>query len=314
MRLSAAPERQRGVWPFLRTHWLTLSVIAFIVYVAATNLTLVPYALVVASMLGVLVLLHEAAHYLIAKRAGLGIKEFAIGFGPRLLSRDRGGVTWSLRALPLGGFVNIEGMTVEQAAAEETPRERAYIYAPIWVRLSVVLGGVFANLLLAWAAATAIAFAAIGEVTVTRVLSAPLYGLVLLGRITKLSTLGLWQAVSTGGDGVSTVLTLPVDMQTGVAEAAGLGMSVWVYGLFVFFVLNIGVAVANVLPLAPFDGYHAFVAVLDGIRKIHARIKGTSFQPLRGAQLRIYAGATGVAVIGSMAFLLVRDAFRLSGF
>src|SRR5487761_1475271 len=55
-------------------------------------------------MLLVVVAVHELGHFLVAKRAGIMVQEFSIGFGPRLLSRMRGETRYSLRLLPLGGY------------------------------------------------------------------------------------------------------------------------------------------------------------------------------------------------------------------
>ncbi len=58
------------------------------------------------AVLGLLIVIHEAGHFLAATTQGIRVDGFSIGFGPALIKRQRKGVTYALRALPLGGFVS----------------------------------------------------------------------------------------------------------------------------------------------------------------------------------------------------------------
>ena len=56
------------------------------------------------------IFIHEFGHFYVGKKCGIGVKEFSIGFGPKIFwFRDRSGVIWKLSLLPLGGFVRFEG-------------------------------------------------------------------------------------------------------------------------------------------------------------------------------------------------------------
>ena len=56
------------------------------------------------------IFIHEFGHYYVGKRCGIGVQEFSIGFGPKLLGfRDKSGVVWKICILPFGGFVKFEG-------------------------------------------------------------------------------------------------------------------------------------------------------------------------------------------------------------
>lgn len=135
-------------------------------------------------ILVVLVLVHEVGHFVVAKRAGITVEEFGIGFPPRIASVTRGGTRYSLNWIPLGGFVrmlgedgNVEvrrlreqGLTDEEI---ERAMEGAFNRRPIWIRIAVLLAGVAMNFLLA-AALFAVAFSlprlvAYGPLTVTEV-------------------------------------------------------------------------------------------------------------------------------------------------
>ena len=60
--------------------------------------------------LAVLILVHEAGHFFVARAVGMTPRKFYIGFGPALVKRTRGGVEYGIAALPLGGYVKIPGM------------------------------------------------------------------------------------------------------------------------------------------------------------------------------------------------------------
>ena len=117
----------------------------------------------VAAFLGVLivlVLVHELGHFLVAKRAGITVEEFGIGFPPRITSRTWRGTRYSLNWIPLGGFVKMLGedgdvelrRLREQGLSErevEHAMTGAFNRRPIWVRIAVLLAGVVMNFVLA---------------------------------------------------------------------------------------------------------------------------------------------------------------------
>ena len=75
-------------------------------------------------ILGVIVFLHELGHFATAKYFGMPVSEFAIGMGPRIFSVRKGETVYSIRVLPLGGFVNIEGMQPENFDLERFKKEK----------------------------------------------------------------------------------------------------------------------------------------------------------------------------------------------
>ena len=88
----------------------------------------------------VMIVLHEFGHFITAKAAGMKVTEFFVGFGPRLWSIKRGETEYGVKALPLGGYCKIPGMTnLEQIAPEDEPR--TYRQKPFWRRLSVAVAG-----------------------------------------------------------------------------------------------------------------------------------------------------------------------------
>ena len=81
-----------------------------------------PWMLVFAVGVAISIMLHEFGHFYTARRSGMKVTQFFLGFGPRVWSTHRDGVEYGLRAIPLGGFVKILGMTnVDEVAPEDEP-------------------------------------------------------------------------------------------------------------------------------------------------------------------------------------------------
>ncbi len=93
---------------------------------------------------GLLVLVHELGHFATAKFTGMRVDEFAIGFGPKLISFTYGETVYSLRAVPLGGFNDIAGMD----PADNEAGERGYCSKPVGFRMIVILAGSVMNFIL----------------------------------------------------------------------------------------------------------------------------------------------------------------------
>jgi regulator of sigma E protease len=88
--------------------------------------------LVIVPILGVLMIAHEFGHFIVAKRSGITVEEFAIGFPPRLLSFTRGGVQYALNLIPLGAYVKMlgeEDPTAPGSFASQPKRIRAVVLA-----------------------------------------------------------------------------------------------------------------------------------------------------------------------------------------
>ena len=92
----------------------------------------------------VLVFFHELGHFLVAKATGMYVKEFAIGFGPKLFQKKYGETLYTLRLLPLGGFNNIAGMNLEK----QDDTGRGFYSKSVGARMAVILAGSFMNLLI----------------------------------------------------------------------------------------------------------------------------------------------------------------------
>ena len=107
-------------------------------------------------------LVHELGHFIVAKRAGITVEEFGIGFPPRIASIMWHGTRYSLNWIPLGGFVrmlgedgDVEIRRLREKGLSEPEVEHAMAGAfnrrPIWIRIGVLLAGVVMNFVLAGA-------------------------------------------------------------------------------------------------------------------------------------------------------------------
>jgi regulator of sigma E protease len=106
-------------------------------------------------MLSVLVLIHELGHYLVAKKFGIKVEEFGLGFPPKIWGKKIGETVYSLNALPIGGFVKLYGEDeagggkVSKGKQVTKDLHRAFFARPIYQRLLVVVAGVAMNFLMA---------------------------------------------------------------------------------------------------------------------------------------------------------------------
>lgn len=92
---------------------------------------------------GILVILHEAGHFFAAKSVGVRVNEFAIGMGPLIFKKRKGDTEYTLRALPLGGFVKMEGED------EESYDERSFSNKPIFSKIFILVAGSAMNFIFA---------------------------------------------------------------------------------------------------------------------------------------------------------------------
>ncbi len=97
----------------------------------------------------VLIILHEAGHFVAAKAVGMRVERFSLFFGPMVLRRRRGETEYGVGVIPLGGYVKITGMNPN----EDLPPEilpRAYYNQPVWKRVVTILAGPAVNILIAF--------------------------------------------------------------------------------------------------------------------------------------------------------------------
>src|SRR5579862_1546327 len=121
-------------------------------------ITLLAFAFV----LGVLVFVHELGHFLAAKRVGIKVLKFQLGFNPTILSVRRGDTEYSIGALPLGGFVKMAGENPDEVEHDEhgqvIKHPDEFLSKSKWQRFQVLVMGPVMNILLAFALSALVLF------------------------------------------------------------------------------------------------------------------------------------------------------------
>jgi len=120
-------------------------------------------AFVVALLLSVMI--HEAGHYLTAKRFGMKVTEFFVGFGQKIWSTQRGETEFGVKAIPAGGYCRIAGMTPREELSE-ADADRAFVKAGVTQRLIVLGAGSFLHFVIGFMLLLAL-FSAIGVTSLT---------------------------------------------------------------------------------------------------------------------------------------------------
>lgn len=100
-------------------------------------------ALKIIIVLGTLVTIHELGHFLVAKACNVKVHKFSIGFGKKILCKQKGETEYTLRLFPFGGFVQLEGED------EKSDDPRAFNNKPIWQRMLIIVAGATVNIVFA---------------------------------------------------------------------------------------------------------------------------------------------------------------------
>jgi len=101
-------------------------------------------------VLAILVFVHELGHFIAAKKSGIKVSEFGIGFPPRLWSKQKGETLYSINAIPFGGYVKIFGENPDEESVSGPEKARSFVNKPRHIQALVLVAGVFFNILFAW--------------------------------------------------------------------------------------------------------------------------------------------------------------------
>jgi len=247
-----------------------------------------PWALLFLLQVSALIVIHEGGHMVVARRCGMAVTEFFVGFGPVIVSVERGGTTWGLKALPIGGFVKIPGMSASEAV-DPALEARTYRAASLPRRLATVLAGPAANIVAAVLIFSVAAFVMAGSSralpgdgsgrsTVSQGLVPALVDGVDLAVDTSTATFEGFVAfvrspfgTATTADGteVENRFLSPVGASQFTQWTAESDPLIWLefVGL-----ISVSLAVANAMPFPPLDGGHAVTAVLEtGLSRLRRR-------------------------------------------
>ncbi len=283
---------------------ITLASIALLWILASSALWLLAF-------IGLIVLTHEGGHLVAARRAGMEPTEFFWGFGPEIVGFDIGKCRYGIKAIFLGGYVKLWGMTPTSELPEGVEEAGTYRAASHGGRLATILAGPGVN---------------IASAVVVFFLAELLDGNTLLASASA-SVGWVWFVIASTGESLwlfvreiqpylgavadtSGTVEPPVRFMSPVAQASTTGAVVdagLTTSLRWFGILSCAIGVVNLLPLPPLDGAHALVAASEKITQVVRRDRSVSLDVRR---LEPLAYATiGILVLLSITALVfdVRD-------
>lgn len=195
-------------------------------------------------LLGFLIILHEFAHYAVARLCNVKVNEFSVGFGKKILQRKVDGTVYSLRLIPLGGYVNLKGLD------EKNSDPDSYTSVSIWKRMFIILAGSIANILF-------------GIVTYF-VLITFLYGINTGLMATGNFFFSIFESLKmlfTGEVGLEQ-FTGPIGISSIISETKAVTEFIYLLAL-----VSLSLGVTNLLPIPPLDGFKFLLLLIEKIRR-----------------------------------------------
>jgi regulator of sigma E protease len=208
-------------------------------------------------LLGFLIIIHEAGHFVVAKLCKVKVNEFSIGFGKIIWKKQGKETLYTIRLIPLGGFVQMEGET------EESTDKRAFSNVNIPKRMAIVSAGAIVNIVFGiivyfiLVSTIGIQFADPAKDTL---LNRIYYGgiqtkefvISLLESIKMLFTSGLSVEQMTGPVGISQIVVQTTTLTNYI---------------YILSIISVSLGVTNLLPIPALDGGKIIILLIEAIRK-----------------------------------------------
>ena len=196
-------------------------------------------------LLGFLIFIHEGGHFLVAKLCNVKVNEFAIGFGPTIWSKQGKETKYALRAIPLGGFVSMEG------EESESEHERSYSNASIPKKIAIVAAGAIVNII---------------------------FGLIVYFVLVAVVYKNIAIAINATGGFIASIfesLKMLFTGNIGIKDLSGpVGISKVVSGttsianyIYIISAISVSLGVTNLLPIPALDGGKILLLIIEAIRK-----------------------------------------------
>ena len=198
----------------------------------------------IAFLLGFLIFIHELGHFLVAKLFNVKIKQFAIGFGPTIWKKQGKETSYEIKAIPMGGFVNMLG---EEEPVED---ERAYNKKSIPKKVCILLAGGAVNIIFGLIVCAIVASSILGIKN----------GILFTGEFLKVTFQGIGQ-LFTGQIGTEQLVGV-VGISDMVVETQGL-----MDFAYMLAVISVSLGVTNLLPFPPLDGGKILLLLIEAIRR-----------------------------------------------
>lgn len=208
-------------------------------------------------LLGFLVTIHEGGHFLVAKLCKVKVNEFSIGFGKKIWKKQGKETLYSIRMIPLGGFVQMEG------ESEESSDSRAFSNVSIIKRIAIVSAGAIVNILfgiLAYFILVSTTGLQFVDPSKDTILNRIYYGGISTGEFI-VSIFESIKMLFTNGIAVEQ-MTGPVGISQIVVQAAGFANYIYVLAI-----ISVSLGVTNLLPFPALDGGKIVLLIVEAIRK-----------------------------------------------
>ncbi len=307
VKFGRAPARENGAGRVEFNRWWLAAAIGSVLALAM----LAPSGLYLIGFLGIIIVTHEVGHFMVARRCGMAPTELFWGFGPEVIAVEHRGTRYGIKALFLGGYVKLEGMTPTSEPPAGFAESGTYRAASHRGRLATILAGPAVNLAMAY-----LAFAAAALIDGQTWGAAARTGLDDVWFVTSATGQALWTWVTNIGGYVAALLDgsgsteAPVRFLSPVAQAdvsrqaVGLGLSTTLQW---FGILSCAIGAINLLPLPPLDGSHAAVAGAEGVVQRLRRDTSVRFNVARLLPLAYLTVGVLVALSVSALVLDIRD-------
>lgn len=225
--------------------------------------TFILNALKIIFLLGFLIIIHETGHFLVAKLCKVKVNEFSIGFGKIIWKKQGKETLYTIRLIPLGGFVQMEGET------EESTDNRAFSNVSIPKRLAIVIAGAAVNIIFG----IIVYFILVSTVGLQfvdpakdTILNRIYYGgiqtkgfvISLLESVKTLFTSGLLAEQMTGPVGISQIV-----VQT----------TTFTNYIYILSIISISLGITNLLPIPALDGGKIIILLIEAIRRKKIKVE-----------------------------------------
>ena len=203
-------------------------------------------------LLGFLVFIHEFGHFSMAKKFGVKVEEFSIGFGPKLYSKEKNGTLYKICCIPFGGYVKMLG------EEESVDKEGSFSKAKLFHRIMIVAGGALVNIIFAIITffILSIFYEGIKDFSFTEKITFSFENTIGF----CMSMINNIKMLFTGQIGLDQ-MTGPVGISEIVVKSNGLFDFVYLLSL-----ISLSLGITNLLPLPALDGGRILLLIIEGIR------------------------------------------------
>ena len=212
-------------------------------------------------LLGFLIFIHEGGHFLVAKKCNIIIKEFSIGFGPKVFSKTKEGITYSFRLIPLGGFVDM--YEDEEVQPENDSQNKVlFVNASRMKRFAVTIAGIAVNMVFG--------------IVLYFIIQFILINISNIGNISIIEKLQFaFERMLLFIKSIGESLVLIFSGKAGVNEMAGpVGISQMIVKtsdalefFYLLSVISVSLGITNLLPIPGLDGGRLLLILIEAIRR-----------------------------------------------